>query len=611
MQWAINELGICLGVLCLAAMCMCFSLLGVCIIECFAKNCGGSGLPENKCYLNGSPMEGFFTGRTLLVRVSTSILANAAGYPVGREGPTVVIGSNVAYLISRRLLTLTGHVHNWVAGGKESYVMIVDEERMAQATRIACAVGGACGIGMIFNSPIGGLLYMFEEITSVSWPLELTLRAFVGTTACAMISYYFLSVWKHDIKEFVIFAWEPRDDEWMWVDVPWFVVLAATLGVITSVHTRGLLYVARCRKRRCSSHRYARILETVLYAAFCAFSSAFASLVGSCTEGYPGINAHVQFNCPAGAYNPVATLLVNTSHSAVRLLFDCQNVGDFGPRSTAFAFVVYYTLNVGLSGLPVPGGAFTGTMLLGGLLGRCAGSLLDQYSGIEGLANPGIYSLVGCAAMLCGFKQMTAAVVLICIQCVNNVHVSPVVMLSVSVAMAVNRLINKKGHDEQQIEGRKLPFLAPEVPDVLVSVPARDLCDSSPVRLHEGGKLADLIRALRSQVAYFPVFDEQGSQCIGIVDRKHLEAIGLARNESLRACEVEAPGSSGAGGTGTVPITSFMDPTPFTIPEDMPAERFYKIFSKEGEKAACVVSPTGEFIGIISRWGLIEASYAQ
>merc|ERR1740117_2890526 len=100
MQWAVAECSFCIGMIVLLTLSVGYAIIGVCLIEWFAPNCGGSGLPENKCYLNGSPCDGFFTKRTLVVRILTSILANAAGYPVGREGPTVVIGSNVAYLIS-------------------------------------------------------------------------------------------------------------------------------------------------------------------------------------------------------------------------------------------------------------------------------------------------------------------------------------------------------------------------------------------------------------------------------------------------------------------------------------------------------------------------------
>merc|ERR1719384_2536450 len=98
-------------------------------------------------------------------------------------------------------------------------------------------------------------------------------------------------------------------------------------------------------------------------------------MLGSCTkQGMSGLQ-YVKFNCEEGEYNPVASLLVATSHSSVKLLFSGINAGKISPGSSFLAFVVYFALNVGLAGLPVPGGAFTATMLLGGLLGRSIGEV--------------------------------------------------------------------------------------------------------------------------------------------------------------------------------------------------------------------------------------------
>merc|ERR1712048_1546327 len=120
------------------------------------------------------------------------------------------------------------------------------------------------------------------------------------------------------------------------------------------------------------------------------------------------------------------------------------------------------------------------------MFGRCAGCFIANQAPEElQTAHPGIYSVGGCAAMLCGFKRMTATVVLICVQCVNNLDVAPVVMLSVSISMAVNRVVNTHGHDEQQIRNKKLPFLEAEVPCHLLGLRAVDLCDHNDVGLQQ------------------------------------------------------------------------------------------------------------------------------
>merc|ERR1719420_1323085 len=110
------------------------------------------------------------------------------------------MGSNVAFLITTWLAQ--PHVTS------ESFTRqpIVDNERLANATRIACTVGGACAMAVIFNAPFGGLLYMFEEVTSVSWPLELTFRVFVSTMCSSLLSLCLCSMMGSDIDEFVIYA---------------------------------------------------------------------------------------------------------------------------------------------------------------------------------------------------------------------------------------------------------------------------------------------------------------------------------------------------------------------------------------------------------------------
>jgi len=126
-------------------------------------------------------------------------------------------------------------------------------------------------MAMIFNAPFGGLLYMFEEITSVSWPLELTFRVFVATMCCALLSYFLCRLINSDINEFVIYAQKPESKDWRWPDIPIFVVMSAILGALTSLHTRAMLAMASTRQRlwasprSCFSRRSARIAETAFY----------------------------------------------------------------------------------------------------------------------------------------------------------------------------------------------------------------------------------------------------------------------------------------------------------------------------------------------------------
>ncbi|CAE7747972.1 CLC-G [Symbiodinium pilosum] len=527
----------------------------------------------------------------------------------------VSIGSNLSFLLCRHFVQ--PYVREWVdvSGPGSAQALLVDEQRLAHATRISCTVGGACAIASIFNAPFGGLLYMFEEVTSLAWPLELTFRVFVATMFCSLLSYGLCNLLGSDITEFVIYAETPQDKKWAWGDVPIFVVLAATLGVATSLHTRAMLAVSEWRRGLRAQWRHlqpwAVIVETALYASLTAFLSMLVSFLAACTEeGQSGLE-YVALNCPEGQYNPIASLLVATSHSSVKLLFSGNNAGEIHCASSLLAFLTYSSLNIGLAGLPVPGGAFTATMLMGGLFGRFVGALCGDL-GLSTTVS-GVFAIVGSAAMLCGFKQMTLASVLIVVECVNDLSLAPILMLGVAVSMAVNWAMNERGHDEEVIHRRQLPFLEGEPPRALDSQVALDLCPALPddAVMPPEATLLQVQRALEHHdVHYFPVRDGLGP-CLGIITRSQLETLVspsrpfasfAAQGEHL-FLDTDLPTDEGA----LLPIHRIMDPTPFAIVEDMPVPRLYALFAKAGERAACVTSIRGDFRGILSRDHLIAA----
>lgn len=449
-----------------------------------------------------------------------------------------------------------------------------------------------------------------------------------------------------DINEYVIYAEQPQIKKWEAADIPILIVVSAVLGVITSLHTRMMLSIGGLRQQLARRLRRwastARIVESVLYGGACALIFSLVSLTDTCTKkGESGLH-YVAFNCGEGEYNQIASLLVSTSHSSVKLLFSGINGGEIRASSSLAAFAAYYTLNVGLAGLPVPGGAFTATMLLGGLFGRAMGELCRDL----GLAHTvsGVYAVVGSASMLCGFKQMTLASVLIVVECVNDLSLAPLVMLGVAVAISVNWQMNERGHDEEQIKRKSLPYIEGEAPHEFDSVVALQLLDPLPdAAVLPPEATVDMVRhALRVEgVSHYPV--RHGGSAgsgpyIGIIPRANLEAVmqtSIAQDctshvigGELRSIHgrTSADGEDDEDGAFDEVFTSLnrqvggnaaqaphlalrrvMDPTPLTIVEDMPAPRLHALFANARERAVCVASATGEPRGVISREGLVKA----
>ncbi len=149
----------------------CFRLLsglaGACLARLlvvkFAPTAEGSGVQR---------VEAVFSGRSSLLRASVvpvkffgGLLAMGCGLALGREGPTVQMGASFGSWVSRFLL-------------KE------DEDR-----RVVDAASAGAGLAVAFNAPIGGSIFVFEELTSnfTPWLLVSTLAA--ATVAVWLMRY--------------------------------------------------------------------------------------------------------------------------------------------------------------------------------------------------------------------------------------------------------------------------------------------------------------------------------------------------------------------------------------------------------------------------------------
>jgi chloride channel protein, CIC family len=124
------------------------------VVARFAPEAEGSGVQR---------VEATFAGEVnpappsiiLPVKFFGGLLAIGSGLALGREGPTVQMGAALSGLVSRSL------VKN-------------DEDR-----RVIEAAGAGGGLAVAFNAPIGGAIFVFEELTSsfTPWLLVATLAA--------------------------------------------------------------------------------------------------------------------------------------------------------------------------------------------------------------------------------------------------------------------------------------------------------------------------------------------------------------------------------------------------------------------------------------------------
>jgi CIC family chloride channel protein len=117
---------------------------------------------------------------------------------LGREGPTVQMGASIAHIIAP-----------WFVRNK-------DDER------VVLAAGAGAGLAVAFNAPIGGSVFVFEELTTnfTPWLLVATLSAAVFAVGVMrwMIGnkYVFFVIPEITPKQSVVW---------------WFVLLGGLLGI--------------------------------------------------------------------------------------------------------------------------------------------------------------------------------------------------------------------------------------------------------------------------------------------------------------------------------------------------------------------------------------------
>ena len=104
----------------------------------------GSGVREIKLIINGFWLEGYFTGKTVLIKSTALILSTASGLSIGKEGPFIHLGTGISAWISK--------VFNLNQG---------------EVSQLLLCAGAASGLAVAFGAPISGVVFVLEELRYV------------------------------------------------------------------------------------------------------------------------------------------------------------------------------------------------------------------------------------------------------------------------------------------------------------------------------------------------------------------------------------------------------------------------------------------------------------
>lgn len=560
-----------------------FALTSALLVRSFAPYAAGSGISEIKCIIAGFVMKGFLGFWTLAIKSIALPLAIASGLSVGKEGPSVHYAVCTGNVISRLF---------------ESY------KRNASKTREILSACAAAGVAVAFGSPIGGVLFSLEEMSSY-FPLKTMWRSYF----CALVATAVLAAMNPFRTGQLVMFQVRYDRDWHFFEVVFYIILGVFGGLYGAFVIKWNLRAQSFRKKYLTEYA---VLEATLLAA------------GTAIICYPNM-----------------FLRIDMTESMEILFLECEGGEDYRGlcdaqnrwrmvMSLALATITRIFLVIISYGCKVPAGIFVPSMAIGASFGRMIGILVtalhESYPKSIFFAacqpdvpciTPGTYAFLGAAAALSGIMHITISVVVIMFELTGALTYILPTMIVVGVTKAVSDWFGKGGIADRMIWFNGFPFLDHKEEHTF-GVPVSQVMTSEVVSLTSSGlTMKEVEQYLKEEDSYqgFPiVVDKTSGILVGYIGRTELryaiDRIKRERGVSANAKCFFTQLSSATATTPTAPAATFdtmaavdfsryIDPTPVTVHPRLPLETVMELFRKIGPRVI-LIEYRGSLVGLVT-----------
>ncbi|AYU81907.1 chloride channel protein, putative [Leishmania donovani] len=456
----------------------------------------GSGIPDVMAYLNGVMFPRIFNIRNLVVKTLSCILAVSAGLPVGTEGPMIHMGS----LIGAGLPT--GRSRSLGC----SATSVFDLFRNPRDQRDFISAGAACGLTSAFSSPLGGMLFVLEEMAT-HFSVRLAWLVFLSCLSCMWIIQTcnsFLSGWHlvdrsamalGDLREASIAMFyidtvpENTVSLYTYTFIP-TVMVAVLSGLLAVAYTVSSIRFSRWRSRCLFPTTLYRVLEPCVFASLFSTACYVLPLFTPCVPTPPHVREKKEalnvelFTAfcaqPETTHHPLATLTMTSPYNLLRLLFSRRSAGLFPAWSLLLHLAIYVVGSSYAGGMFISCGTVIPSLLIGAVEGRLIGVLFQRPV----WADEGVVALIGAAAYFAGISRLTFALVVVMMELTADVSHITCLMLGILVAKSI---ADKCCHSfyHASLEVKAVPFLEAQTSmHLLDTYTARDIM-TSPVTVLE------------------------------------------------------------------------------------------------------------------------------
>ncbi|KAK7203145.1 chloride channel [Myxozyma melibiosi] len=476
------------------------------LVKIYAPTAAGSGISEIKCIVSGFVLKGFLSGWTFAIKALGLPLSIASGLSVGKEGPSVhyavAAGNVIARLFQR-------YRHN---------------ATKMREIQTACA---ATGVAVAFASPIGGVLFSLEEISS-----KYTLRTMWKSYYCAMVGIATLAAWNPFRTGQLVMFQVHYDRDWHFFEIVFYLVIGIFGGLYGLFITKFFFIAQSYRKKYLANFVLQETAALAMLTAMLCYFNIFLTI--DMTESMQ-ILFRECIGSDGGEVEDYHGLCSADNRKRMAL-------------ELAYAVVVRSLLVIVSYGLKVPAGIFVPSMAIGAYFGRMVGigvealyaahptsAFFSVCNGEEQCITPGTYAFLGAAAALSGIMNITVTVVVIMFELTGALTYILPTMIVVGVTKIINSRFGKGGIADQAIVFNGMPFIDnKEEPEFDVNVAAAMTSELTVFPAY-GITLAEIETALaESSYGGFPVVEDRQSMLLmGFIGRAELMyAIERAKGNS-------------------------------------------------------------------------------
>jgi len=359
----------------------------------------GSGVAEVKVILSGFVLHGYLGVKTLFFKTFGLIVSVASGLSVGKEGPYVHIATCIGNIACRLFAKYRCN------DGKRREVL---------------SAAAAAGVAVAFGAPIGGVLFSLEEV-SYYFPPKTLFRTFFCCIAAAL-SLKFLD--PYGTNKIVLFEVRYLID-WKFFEIIVFILLGAMGGAVGALFIKASRLWAQTFRRVTVIKKYpiVEVLLVALVTGVLSFWNRYTRL--------PVAELLFELAAPCDSFTDTGSSLCPTRDRIPDVIgYLCS------------ALVVKTALTIVTFGIKVPAGIYVPSMVIGGLMGRIVGHIIQLLTlnypdfslfaacpndgSPESCVVPGVYALIAAGAVMCGVTRLSVTLAVILFELTGSLeHVLP------------------------------------------------------------------------------------------------------------------------------------------------------------------------------------------